>query len=245
MPGPIPVSVPADKTPIRSVDPAQKENRDPVYVRDTPKVFRDIGFASLPMMANVRHTRLNYYSAVEFEKLYGKIKTQEHAHGLHDAMTHLPNALEHPLAIVVNKALHATPGSVVAITDMDVGGKKIVVQVLIEATSSADNQFIDSHLVLTVYDESDWMNKFLKPALEAEKNGVGIFYFDKEKASRYNALSNRKGIIPTGIVHNIDENGSPVKGKFKKQKETLQFERWFGDSVVVDEDGSNRRVQLS
>ena len=56
-----------------------------------------------------------------------------------------------------------------------------------------------------------------------------------EKASRYNALSNRKGIIPTGIVHNIDENGSPVKGKFKKQTETLQFERWFRDSKAKDE----------
>ena len=221
----------------RVVDPAQKGNRNPVYVRDTPKVFRDIGFASLPMMANARHLRLNYYTEGEFEANYGKMRTQEHAHGLHDAIKSLPNALEHPLAIVVNQAEHAKPGSVVAITDMDVKGKKIVVPVLIEATSSADNERIDSHLVLTVYDESDWMGKFLKPALEAEKNGVGIFYFDKEKASRYSALSKKEGSIPTGLVHNINDDGSPVKGLFKKNTETLQFKRWFGDSKVVDENG--------
>gem|GEM_PF-2977254 len=42
--------------------------------------------------------------------------------------------------------------------------------------------------------------------------------------------------IPSGYVHNINDNGSPVKGKFKKQTETLQFKRRFGDSEVMDAD---------
>ena len=217
----------------RVVDPAQKGNRNPVYVRDTPKVFQDIGFASLPMMANARHLRLNYYTEDEFSRIYGRVRSDEHAHGLHDAIKSLPNALEHPLAIVVNQAEHAKPGSVVAITDMDVKGKKIVVPVLIEATSSVEEGRIDSHLVLTVYDESDWMGKFLKPALEAEKTGVGIFYFDEEKASRYSARSKVTGSIPTGVVHTIAQAGINVK----PQTKTLQFKRWFGDSQVVDENG--------
>lgn len=51
-----------------------------------------------------------------------------------------------------------------------------------------------------------------------KNKGVGIFYFDKEKASRYNALSKKGGIIPTGLVHNINDDGSPVKGFFKKYR---------------------------
>ena len=222
----------------RVVDPAQKNDRSPVFVSETPEVFRRIGFTALPMTANARHLRLNYYDRNEFEQNFGRMRQGEHAHGLHDVLTHLPQALEHPLAIVVNLAENATPGSVVAITDMNVNGKKVVVPVLIETQSNMGGGRIDSHLVLTVYDEKNWIDKFLTPALEAEKKGVGIFYFDKEKAARYSALSVlKKGSIPTGFVHNIDDEGSPVKGLFKKITETLQFRRWFGDSKVVDEKG--------
>ena len=201
----------------RVVDPAQKNDRSPVFVSETPEVFRRIGFTALPMMTNARHLRLNYYDRSEFEQYFGRMRQGKHAHGLHGVLKHLPKALEHPLAIVVNLAENATPGSVVAITDMNVNEKKVVVPVLIEAQSDADGQYIDSHLVLTVYDEENWIKKILKPALEAEKKGIGIFYFDEEKAARYNALSLlKKGIIPTGFVHNLDDPGSPVKDFFKK-----------------------------
>jgi len=145
----------------RVVDPEQKGNRDPIFVGETPKVFRDIGFTALPMIMNARHLRLNFYTAAEFKNLFGPMRQGEHAHGLHDMLKSLPNALENPLAIVVNRTPNAKPGSVVAITDMDVKGKKIVVPVLIEAESNVDGTQIDSHLVLTVYDESDWMKTFL------------------------------------------------------------------------------------
>ena len=222
----------------RVVDPAQKDNHSPVYVRNTPKIFQDIGFTTLPMMMNSRHLRLNYYNGKEFVERYGKLHKEEHAHGLHDAMLTLPGELEHPLAIVVNKTPNATPGSIVCITDVNVGGKKIVVPLLIETVSRADKHYIDSHLVLTVYDAGNWVDTFLKPALEEEKKKrVGIFYFDKEKAKRYKAGSKNPGVIPSGIVHTIHDEGSPVKGEFKKQTETLQFKEWFGKSKVVDEEG--------
>jgi len=58
------------------------------------------------------------------------------------------------------------------------------------------------------------------------------------KARQYGAYSLKlAGRIPSGYVHNINDNGSPVKGKFKKQTETLQFKRRFGDSEVMDADG--------
>ena len=104
---------------------------------------------------NVRHLRLNYYNKADFEKLFGTMRQGEHAHNLQDKMISLPNALKHPLAIVVNLAPNATPGSVVAITDMNVNGKKVVVPILIESIKTVDNADIDSHLVLTVYDSND------------------------------------------------------------------------------------------
>ena len=225
----------------RAVDPAQKNLREPVFVSETPEVFRKIGFTALPMMMNVRHLRLNYYQPGEFKSKYGTMHTGEHAHGLHDVLKYLPEALKQPLAIVVNLTPSAKPGSVVAITDMNINGKKVVVPILIEAGSTAENQRIDSHLVLTVYDSSDWINTFLIPAIEAEKKGIGIFYFDEKKASRYSALSDRKGSIPSGIYHNIADAGINVKSEI----EILQFLRWFGNwkndpahaSKVVDKDG--------
>ena len=222
----------------RVVDPAQKDKREPVFVCTTPEIMRKIGFTALPIMMNARHLRLNYYTAEEFREHYGNLHKEDHAHGLHETLKILPKVLEHPLAILVNKTPNATPGSIVCITDVNVGGKKIVVPLLIETVSGADKHRIDSHLVLTVYDSDNWMDTFLKPALEEEKKKrVGIFYFDKEKAKRYSAGSKNPGGIPSGVVHTIHDEWSPVKGEFKKQTETLQFKEWFGKSKVVDEEG--------
>ena len=222
----------------RVVDPAQKDKREPVFVCATPEILRKIGFTELPIMMNARHLRLNYYTAEEFRENYGNLHKEDHAHGLHEALKTLPKVLEHPLAVVVNMTENAKPGSVVVITDMDIGGKKVVVPVLIETVSNTNKGDIDSHLVLTVYDSKDWINTFLKPALEEEKkNRVGIFYFDEKKASRYSVLSKNKKTITAGYLHTIHDEGSPVKGNFKKQTETLQFKEWFGKSKVVDEEG--------
>ena len=210
-----------------------KSVREPVFVSETPEVLIKIGFTAMPMLMNVRHLRLNYYDRTDFEKNFGKMRQGEHAHNLRDKLKNLPEALKHPLAVVVNQTKNATPGSVVAITDMDINGKKVVVPVLIESVKTINNNDIDSHLVLTVYDSNNWMEQFLAPAIKAEKNGVGIFYFDANKASRYTAYSNKIGNIPTGFVHNIAE----ANIKVKSQTETLQFKKWFDGSKVVDESG--------
>lgn len=210
-----------------------KSVREPIFVSETPAVFKNIGFTALPMMMNVRHLRLNYYNKTDFEKMFGTMRQGEHTHNLRDNLKKLRKALKNPLAIVVNQTPKATPGSVVAITDMDVNGKKVVVPILIESKKTVNGNDIDSHLVLTVYDSDNWVDDFLKPAIKAEKNGVGIFYFDKEKAKRYPAYSNKIRKIPIGVLHNIADVGIKVK----PQIETFQFKKWFRDSKVVDENG--------
>ncbi len=111
---------------------------------------------------------------------------------------------------------------------------------MVEGIAHPRDNDIDAHVVLTVYDTNDWMKQFIDPALKAEKNGAGVFYLDKEKATKYGALrllaekvSKREGGEFNGVIHNISKAGIKVKG----QSETLQLKRWFGDSKVVDKDG--------
>ena len=85
--------------------------------------------------------------------------------------------------------------------------------------------------LLTVFDSKNWIEKFLKPAVELEKKKqVGIFYFNPEKASDYALTSSlAKRLTGTGnspgILHKITDIG--IKGK--PQTETLQFKKYFGD----------------
>ena len=195
--------------------------RDNVFVSFTPDVFSRIGVTRLPMMMSPRHLRLNYYSREEFGRHFGKIRQGEHAHGLGIILHHIPSALEHPIAIIANMAEHATPGSVVAITDINIDGKKVVVPIEINVETTVDAQRIDSHLVLTIYDKNNWLNSLLMPAAEVEKqkdDRIGIFYLDTKKAGKYHALSGlEKGRVSSGVLHNIDDEGLPVKGFSKMQ----------------------------
>ena len=52
---------------------------------------------------------------------------------------------------------------------------------------------------MTVYDRNDWLDLLVKPAVKKEnQGGIGIFYLNKEKASKYGAFRQLKGSIPTG-----------------------------------------------
>ena len=219
-----------------AVDPAKKNERSPVFVTTTGSILQELGFTALPMMMNRRHLRLNYYSRENFERIYGKMHKGENAHALGLNLEKIVSALEHPLAVVVNTRENAKAGSVAVITDTNVNGKKVVIPVLVSVESRADNNRIDAHLVLTVYDSKDWIGDFLEPAVEIEKSGKpGVFYTDPEKAGKYRALSlGKKGQVLSGFTgHTIQDIGINVKS----QSETLQFKSWFGDSKVVDENG--------
>ncbi|MBQ7251826.1 MAG: zeta toxin family protein [Kiritimatiellae bacterium] len=209
-----------------------------IYVRDTPKVFQEIGMTALPMMISPRHLRLNYYRAEAFRRYFGKLREKEHPHGLGPTLEALPKLLEHPIAIIANYAENAKPGSVVAITNIARDGGRVLVPVLIEAQARADGEQIDSHLVLTVYSDPDWVEKFVKPAIKAEEKGIGVFYVDASQLGQgmpFRGL--KKGVLMSNVRHHIDDPGSPVKDIFKKQPDTRQFKRWFGKSKIVDGNG--------
>ena len=50
------------------------------------------------------------------------------------------------------------------------------------------------------------------------------------------------GGLNDGLIHTIAEADVPVNSQGKRQTETKQFRRWFGNSVVVSEDGSPKVV---
>jgi hypothetical protein len=85
--------------------------------------------------------------------------------------------------------------------------------------------------LLTVFDSKNWIAQFLQPAVDLEKQGkIGLFYFDHEKAEKYNAtralVKRLTGSDHTpGILHKITDIGI----KLKPQTETLQFKKYFGD----------------
>ena len=90
-----------------------------------------------------------------------------------------------------------------------------MVPILIEEESHAGGEHIDSHVILTVYDRKDWLDKLVKPAVDIENRGkIGVFYLN-EKARSYSAFRQLKGDLTSDFLHNINDNGSPVKDKYK------------------------------
>ncbi len=169
---------------LREVVKAGSNIRDNVFVRDTPNVMRNIGLPALPIMASPRHLRLNYYDENGFKKLFGQIRSGEHAHGLGVSLEALPKLLEEPLAILANHAQHARKGSIVVLTTRATQNGRVIIPVEISGTSSVNGEWIDAHHALTVFSHGNWVEKILKPAIAAEKKGIGVFYVDAEKIKK-------------------------------------------------------------
>ena len=73
------------------------------------------------------------------------------------------------------------------------------------------------------------MNRCVKPAIEAQKKGIGAFYVDAQQAGEVMPLSGLvKGGLMSSVVRKINGPGSLVKGTFQTQPDTIQFKGWFG-----------------
>ena len=70
---------------------------------------------------------------------------------------------------------------------------------------------------------------------------VSVFYFNKKEAQALYAQAGAQftGMaLQDGLIHNIHDTGSPVKRNYLPQTDTRQFNRWFGDSQMKNEDGT-------
>ena len=217
-----------------------------VFVSSTPDALTMVGIPGLPVMMTQQHIRDIYRNTAPDGR---------NAHGLGNQLKALPQMLEKPVAIIASEQ----KGRVVVLTQYrNALGQQIIVPVIIGTNTSADGGLrITANIAASVYSKSS-VQKMLEEAIEAEKAGqIAVFGANKKIASKLPMAGTP--IVPTGgfnatsklpyeglqlssgggfnVVHNIDDPGSPVKGLFKKQTDSLQFKRWFRDSKAVDENG--------
>ena len=205
-----------------------------VFVTKTPDVFKAIGIPGFPIMITRQHIKDIYNLTASDGR---------NAHDLGEQLKHLPDMLDKPVAIIAepDEKEGRSENRVVAITQYrDKHGNDIMIPVIIGATTSADGTMrITANIAATTYGKQS-APQMLQNAIDAEKRGeVAIFGANKKITSKLPMPGTP--IVPGGgfnAIHNINDSNSPVKGTFaKKQTESLQFDRYFKGSKVVDQNG--------
>jgi hypothetical protein len=198
---------------------------DALVIGGTPDVLKNIGFSNLPMTINTEHI---------------KNMNRDTEHVLSRAfMEQLPELIKDPLAVIESKT--SPESSTVMLLNAVVNGKPYIAPVYVTSNSRQNGVVIDSNNIATVFRKGNAITKLLTDAIQKENAGeTGVYYWKKNEAQNLYA---RAGVqfpgsaVQDGLIHSILKKDSPVNRKFVEQTETRQFQRWFGKSKVVDEDG--------
>ncbi len=205
---------------------------DSLVISETPQVWKLIGMNALPVTINQKH--IDY--AINGTKDADHYLTEK-------GIRQLPEAIKHPVAVISSKSNKNT--SLVAMLDIRQNGKQVIVPVMIDGTGRQNNLRIDSNAIKSAYGKNFSISKVLYNALndEANKQDYSVYYIDIKKATAL--LQGAKVPMPkmpvvsaNGFVHSIDEVGSPVKKKIASQIDSQQFKQWFGNSKIVNDDGT-------
>ena len=207
---------------------------DTLVIGATPTAFRKVGFNSLPMPINQSHVD------------YAINGTKNSEHHIGEALLkQLPSALEQPVAIIASETQKGT--SVIALLPFTKDGKTVVAPVYIDGFGIQNTVKIDSNAVTSLYGRKNAVSNLLTKALNDHKSTEPhVFYLDKAKATAL--YQGSKVTVPKmpntsdGFVSSIRDVNSPVKLKIKDVTESRQFKRWFGNSKVVNADGSPKIV---
>ena len=216
---------------------------DSLLIGKTPAIFQKIGFNALPMTINQTHV----------DYAINGTKNADHMIGA-DGLKQLPQALEHPVAVIASKTQGDT--SVVALLPFTHNGNTVIAPVVIDGFARQNNVLIDSNAVTSVHGRKNAVTRLLADALDDYANGeTSLFYWDKEKATtllRKARVTMPKSSVQihSGYIASIRDAGSPVKPKMKNVTESVQFKRWFGNwignpekaSKIVNADGSPKIV---
>lgn len=216
---------------------------DSLLVGKTPEVFQKIGFNALPMTINQTHV----------DYAINGTKNTDHTIGA-DGLKQLPQALEHPVAVIASKTQGDT--SVVALLPFTHNGNTVIAPVVIDGYAKQNNVLLDSNAVTSIHGRSNAIVKLLADALNNYANGQNtLFYWNKKQAIAL--LQKARVIMPKdsaqardGYIASIRDADSPVKPKLKNVTESVQFKRWFGDwqrhtrdvSKIQNADGSPKIV---
>ena len=206
---------------------------DTFVLGKTPDIFQKVGLSALPLTMDQVHV----------DYALNGTKNADHLMGA-DLLKKLPSLLEKPVAII-ESATHPN-NSVMAIVKGEVNGKQVTAAVRVGGMGILNKETIDSNHVVSVQGRQNAVSKLLVQAMEKENAGkTGVYYINKTEAQD---LCARAGLqLPgsaaqDGLIHSIFDAGSPVNRKYMEQTETRQFKRWFGNSKVVNADGTPMKV---
>lgn len=207
---------------------------DTLIIGATPTAFRKIGFNALPMTINQSHVDYAIYGTKNTEHHIGEALLKQ-----------LPSALEQPVAIIASETQKGT--SVIALLPFTKDGKTVVAPVYIDGFGIQNTVKIDSNAVTSIYGRKNAVSNLLTKALNDHKSTEPhVFYLDKAKAAAL--YQGSKVTVPKmpntsdGFVDSIRDANSPVKLKIKDVTESRQFKRWFGNSKVINSDGTPKIV---
>ena len=195
---------------------------DTLLVGSTPKVFKDVGFNSLPVTLNQSHV----------DYAINGTKNADHTIGA-TLLKQLPQALESPVAIIASATREKT--STVALLPFTLDGNTVVAPVYVDGFGYQNSIQIDSNAVTSIYGRKNAVTTLLTDAINAQNKGsTAVFYLDTKKAAAlYSVARVTMPKMPStsrnGVVAMITDSGSPVKTKFSNVTESQQFKRWFGD----------------
>ena len=209
---------------------------DSLVVGRTPRLYRQIGLGNLPMTINQTHV----------DYIVNGTKDADHHMG-ETWLKKLPDMLKKPVAIIRSDT--DAENSVVVILAEKINGKQIIAPVYVNGVSTNNNLRIDSNNIATAFGKGNALTKMLTDALNAEEsagNAIGVYYWNKTEAHnlyRSAGLQLPGSSVQSGLIHSIFDAGSDVNREMiVSQTETQQFKRWFGNSQVVNEDGSPKVV---
>lgn len=200
--------------------------KDALLISGTPDVLKKIGFSDLPLTINQEH-------------LLSMERDTEHVLS-NELLKQLPELVKDPVAVITSGS--NSDASTVMILKAMVNGKPYVAPVYISSQGRANNAVIDSNNIATVFRKGNTVSKLLTDAIQKENaDQVGVYYWKKSEARDLYSVAGvqfPRDSVQDGLNHSIFDAGSPVNRKFIEQTETRQFQRWFGDSKVVNEDGT-------
>lgn len=207
-------------------------SNDALLLGRTPELYRKIGLGDLPMTINQTHVD------------YVVNGTKDADHYMGEAwLKKLPDMMENPVAIIRSES--DPKNSVIVILSTKINGKQIIAPVFVNGNSINNGLRIDSNNIATVFGKDNALTKLLTEALNIEASNnkaVGVYYWNKTEArSLYEGagLQLPGSSIQDGLIHSIFDAGADVNRKMvTSQTESQQFRRWFGNSVVRNEDGS-------
>ena len=229
---------------LRLSEKAKKATNKAIITSTTPANLQKIGLAKLPMTINYKH--VGYMLEGQYKN---ELHREDHIFDI-ETLSHLPELIEHPIAIIHD----SKPGSVrVLISMKSVNGKNVVIPLSINSQKTLNGNRYDVNNITTTYGKGDIVEELVAAISKDSETDPRLYYVDKENTQRIINASQanlpERFTIPDGYIRSINENDLSVNDQkynrnnpIRTQTDTIQFRNWFGNSKVVNDDGSPRIV---